>query len=75
MGWEDIDWIYLAENRYGQWVLVSEVSVSMKVGKFTYIDDARSHTNQVGKFIGLFRSFSFLTRNLLHRNNCYLACT
>jgi hypothetical protein len=32
MGWEDIAWIYLAENRYRQLVLVSEVSVSMKFG-------------------------------------------
>jgi hypothetical protein len=30
MGWEDIDWIYLAENRYRQWVLVNETVVSMK---------------------------------------------
>jgi hypothetical protein len=32
MGWEDIAWIYLAENRYRQWALVGEVSVSMKSG-------------------------------------------
>jgi hypothetical protein len=32
MGREDIDWIYLAENRYRQWALVSKVSVSMKFG-------------------------------------------
>lgn len=32
MGWEDIDCIYLAENRYRQWAVVSEVWVSMKYG-------------------------------------------
>ena len=36
-GWEDINWIYLAEVMYRYvhvWVLVNESSVSMKFGKF-----------------------------------------